>query len=105
MQMDQNAHKQARKAKNKMSDFDVAYDKNADVLYISTKLTGPSYTSAGENGIVWSHQIADGRLVSMTVLDFNTHWQNRLAYLTEQLTEQLHAPCPVGPPGRAGSAN
>ncbi len=88
-----------------MSDFDVAYDKNADVLYISTKLTGPSYTSEGENGIVWSHQIADGRLVSMTVLDFNAKWQSRLAHLTEQLTEQLHAPGPVGPMGHAGSAN
>lgn len=88
-----------------MSDFDVAYDQNADVLYISTKLTGPSYTSAGENGIVWSHQIADGRLVSMTVLDFNAHWQNRLALLTEQLTEQLHAPSAVGSMARAGSAN
>ena len=88
-----------------MSDFDVAYDKSADVLYISTKLTGPSYTSEGENGIVWSHQIADGRLVSMTVLDFNAQWQSRLAHLTEQLTEQLHAPSPTGPAGRARSAN
>ncbi|WP_085338753.1 DUF2283 domain-containing protein [Aquidulcibacter paucihalophilus] len=88
-----------------MSDFDVAYDKNADVLYISTKLTGPSYTSEGEDGIVWSHQVADGRLVSMTVLNFNARWQSRLAQLTEQLTEQLYAPGPVGPMGHAGSAN
>ena len=88
-----------------MSDFDVAYDKNADVLYISTKLTGPSYISEGESGIVWSHQIADGRLVSMTVLDFNAQWQNRLAQLTEQLNEQLHAPSPAGPTGRAQAAN
>lgn len=80
-----------------MSDFDVTYDQNADVLYISTKLTGPSYTSHGADGIVWSHQIADGRLVSMTVLDFNAQWQSRLALLTEHLTEQLHAPCPTGP--------
>ncbi|WP_313586310.1 DUF2283 domain-containing protein [Aquidulcibacter sp.] len=88
-----------------MSDFDVAYDQNADVLYVSTKLTGPSYTSEGKNGIVWSHQIADGRLVSMTVMDFNALWQNRLAYLTEQLTEQLHSPSPVGPMDRAQAAN
>lgn len=88
-----------------MSDFDVAYDKNADVLYISTKLTGPSYRSEGENGIVWSHQIADGRLVSMTVMDFNSQWQNRLAHLTEQLNEQLHSPSPVGPTGRAQATN
>jgi hypothetical protein len=88
-----------------MSDFDVAYDKHADVLYISTKLTGPSYRSEGENGIVWSHQIADGRLVSMTVMDFNAQWQNRLALLTEQLNEQLHAPSLVGPTGRAQAAN
>jgi hypothetical protein len=88
-----------------MSDFDVAYDKNADVLYISTKLTGPSYRSEGENGIVWSHQIADGRLVSMTVIDFNAQWQNRLALLTEQLNEQLHSPSPVGPTGRAQATN
>ncbi len=88
-----------------MSDFDVAYDKNADVLYVSTKLTGPSYTSEDENGIVWSHQISDGRLVSMTVLDFNAQWQNRLAQLTEQLNEQLHAPSPVGPKRRAHAAN
>jgi hypothetical protein len=44
-------------------------------------------------------------LVSMTVLDFNAQWQNRLAQLTEQLTEQLHAPSPTGPAGRARSAN
>jgi hypothetical protein len=88
-----------------MSDFDVAYDKNADVLYISTKLTGPSYRSEGENGIVWSHQIADGRLVSMTVMDFNAQWQNRLALLTEQLNEQLHAPSLVGPMGQAQATN
>ena len=88
-----------------MSDFDVAYDKNADVLYISTKLTGPSYRSEGENGIVWSHQIADGRLVSMTVMDFNAQCQNRLALLTEQLNEQLHSPSPVGPTGRAQATN
>jgi hypothetical protein len=88
-----------------MSDFDVAYDKSADVLYISTKLTGPSYRSEAENGIVWSHQIADGRLVSMTVMDFNAQWQNRLALLTEQLNEQLHAPSLVGPMGRAQAAN
>jgi hypothetical protein len=54
---------------------------------------------------VWSHQIADGRLVSMTVMDFNAQWQNRLALLTEQLNEQLHAPSLVGPTGRAQAAN
>jgi hypothetical protein len=54
---------------------------------------------------VWSHQIADGRLVSMTVMDFNAQWQNRLAHLTEQLNEQLHTPSPVGPMGSAQAAN
>jgi hypothetical protein len=44
-------------------------------------------------------------LVSMTVMDFNALWQNRLAHLTEQLNEQLHSPSPVGPTGRAQATN
>ncbi|GBF58923.1 hypothetical protein PbB2_02613 [Candidatus Phycosocius bacilliformis] len=88
-----------------MVDFDLTYDHQTDVLYVTTKLTGASFITHGDDGIVWSHQIEDGQLVSMTVVDFMSHWQGDLAALTGKLHEQLFMPCPTGPVSVEAVAN
>jgi uncharacterized protein YuzE len=75
-----------------MTEFKVSYDQRADVLYVTTESNGPSLATEGDDGIVWRHLTSDGRLVGMTVLDFESYWKNHLTQLTDQLATRFHVP-------------
>ena len=75
-----------------MTEFKVSYDQRADVLYVTTESNGPSLATEGDDGIVWRHLTSDGRLVGMTVLDFESYWKNHLTQLTDQLATKFHVP-------------
>ena len=75
-----------------MTEFKVSYDQRADVLYVTTESNGPSLATEGDDGIVWRHLTSDGRLVGMTVLDFDSYWKDHLTQLTDQLAKRFHVP-------------
>lgn len=75
-----------------MTEFKVRYDHRADVLYITTGSNGPSLATEGEDGIVWRHLSSDGRLVGMTVMDFESYWKQHLSQLTDQLANKFQVP-------------
>jgi uncharacterized protein YuzE len=75
-----------------MTEFKVSYDQRADVLYVTTESNGPSLATEGDDGIVWRHLTSDGRLVGMTVLDFESYWKDHLTQLTDQLATRFHVP-------------
>jgi uncharacterized protein YuzE len=75
-----------------MTEFKVTYDQRADVLYVTTGSNGPSLATEGDDGIVWRHLSADGRLVGMTIMDFESYWKQHLTQLTDQLANKFHVP-------------
>ena len=75
-----------------MTEFKVSYDQRADVLYVTTESNGPSLATEGDDGIVWRHLTSDGRLVGMTVLDFESYWKHHITQLTDQLATRFHVP-------------
>lgn len=69
---------------------DILYDKDSDVLYIST-LPG-RYGIARESlpGVIWRYQDGSGDIVGVTIMDFSTYWKPRLSELADDLVAHLH---------------
>ena len=74
-----------------ISSFNVAYDADADVLYI-TKVAGPAARGIEDShGIVWRYD-SGGALMSATVVDFHEFWAGRSKDLADELSRQFHIP-------------
>lgn len=74
--------------------FTVVYDRNSDVLYITTRRGEPAARGVEDPaGIVWRY---DGHndLIGATVLDFREHWyqESRKPDLVHQLSCRFHVP-------------
>ena len=72
--------------------FRVRYDKDADVLYITTPEYGPASGEEDQPGVYWRYLNSDGTLVGVTVLDYTSYWKPRFKNLVEQFSEHFHVP-------------
>ncbi|HVW73165.1 MAG TPA: DUF2283 domain-containing protein [Rhizomicrobium sp.] len=74
-----------------MVSFVVAYDKRADVLYISSR-KAPAVRGITDNfGIVWRYD-GTGSLIGATIMDFNGEWRYRHHELAEKIAEKFDIP-------------
>jgi uncharacterized protein YuzE len=72
----------------KVSLFDVAYDRGADVLYISTTKLPASSGIEDSCGIIWRYG-AEGKLIGATIMDFHETWSERSPMLATEIARQF----------------
>lgn len=74
-----------------MKTFDVLYDSDADVLYI-TKIKRVAARGIEEKpGVVWRYD-RDGELLSVTIIDFKHHWFAKRSALAADISHKFHIP-------------
>ncbi len=73
--------------------FNVTYDADSDVLYISTRRVAAARGIEDEYGIVWRYD-RHGELIGATVVDFYDHWFNRRPLLAGEISRRFHVPPP-----------
>jgi uncharacterized protein YuzE len=68
--------------------FEVIYDRDADILYISAP-NEPAERGVEEHpGIVWRYD-ESGAPVGVTIIDFANHWYDRRITLVPEISERL----------------
>jgi uncharacterized protein YuzE len=76
-----------------MASFNVTYDQDSDVLYISAR-RAPAYHGVEDNqGIVWRYD-RDGELIGCTIVDFYDRWHLQRPILALKLSEGFNIPEP-----------
>jgi uncharacterized protein YuzE len=78
---------------SKILSFNVTYDADADVLYISKQHDVAERGVEDENGIVWRYA-RGGEVLSATILDFRDFWDARYRELAKELARGFHIPAP-----------
>jgi uncharacterized protein YuzE len=74
-----------------LKSFNVTYDREADVLYISTP-DQPAVRGVEDfDGILWRYD-GQGKIIGVTVMDFDHHWHETLVLLANRLSEKLEIP-------------
>jgi uncharacterized protein YuzE len=74
--------------------FQLSYDRDADVLYVSIGSPRPAYTDEDEQGLLIRRDPKSGEMVGVTILDYEEHFCNLpdLSWLaTKPLPEELVA--------------
>jgi uncharacterized protein YuzE len=73
-------------------EFNVAYDRDADVLYITTPIQPAARGIEDENGLVWRYD-SKGNPLGCTIIDFSEYWlPSRAHRLANILAEHLEIP-------------
>lgn len=63
----------------------VTYDRNSDVLYVSTRPGAPARSREEAPGLVWRYDVKRGDLIGVTIIDFTTYWGQRRPELVKQI--------------------
>lgn len=71
-----------------INSFNVTYDRDGDVLYISKRKAPASRGIEDQFGIVWRYD-GDGELIGATIVDFHGRWYKDKDALTVQLSRQF----------------
>lgn len=71
--------------------FEVIYDADSDVLYISAPGEPADIGTEDRPGIVWRYDMS-GRPVGVTIIDFSHYWYERRASLVPEISERLEVP-------------
>jgi uncharacterized protein YuzE len=74
-----------------VSEFRVLYDRDSDVLYISTTSAPASRGIEDSQGIVWRYD-SEGNLIGATVIDYYDHWSKRRVELTRAIAKRFDIP-------------
>jgi uncharacterized protein YuzE len=75
-----------------MSEFRVLYDRDSDVLYISTRDVAASRGVEDAAGIVWRYD-SEGDLIGATVVDFDDYWGGpKRAELAKAIAKRFSIP-------------
>ena len=72
--------------------FELSYDRDADVLYISIGSPRPAFTEEDEEGLLIRKDPQTGEVVGVTVLDYEEHFRqlSDLSWLAKKpLPEEL----------------
>ena len=67
----------------------VRYDRDSDVLYISTRPGRHGVAEESLPGVLWRYEPGDGEIVGVTILDFSHYWKPRLDDLVRDLEDRL----------------
>ena len=79
-------------AMRNIREFKIAYDKDADVLYITTPHQPAHRGVEDESGLVWRYGV-EGRPLGCTVMDFSEYWYpTRKRLLARELARNLEIP-------------
>ena len=76
-----------------VSSFQVLYDRDSDVLYISTRQVPAARGVEEPSGVVWRYD-RDGELIGVTVVDFHDHWFTRRGVLAKEMARRFDIPTP-----------
>ena len=68
---------------------EIFYDRESDVLYISTQPGKLGIARESLPGVLWRYGPKDGEIVGVTILDFSHYWTKRLDDLAHDLEEHL----------------
>lgn len=71
--------------------FNVYYDRDGDVLYITYKRAISSRGIEDQPGVVWRYG-NDGELLSVTVIDFNHYWFSKRDQLAGEISKKFDIP-------------
>jgi uncharacterized protein YuzE len=74
-----------------LKSFNVAYDRNSDVLYISARRDPAVRGIEDPVGIVWRYD-REGELIGCTIIDYSELWYTRRHELAGRLSEGFHIP-------------
>jgi uncharacterized protein YuzE len=74
-----------------VSEFRVLYDRDSDVLYISTRQTPAARGVEDRLGIVWRYDSA-GELIGATVVDYYDHWSSKRSELSREIARKFDIP-------------
>ena len=55
----------------------ITYDGKSDVLYVTTVPPVAASSDEGPPGILWRYAIDGGRVVGVTILDYDHYWRAR----------------------------
>ena len=72
----------------RVGQFELSYDRDADVLYISIGTPRPAYTYEEEEGLLLRKEPRSKEVVGVTILDYEEHFR-RLPDLTWLATKPL----------------
>ena len=78
----------------RVGQFELSYDRDADVLYVSIGSPRPAYTEEDEQGLLIRKDPKTREIVGITVLDYEEHFRqlSDLSWLaTKPLPEELIA--------------
>ena len=79
-------------AMTNMTSFQVFYDRDSDVLYMSTKQSAPAARGVPDAlGIVWRYD-SMGELIGATIWDFQYMWSTRHSELTRAVSTKFDIP-------------
>jgi uncharacterized protein YuzE len=74
-----------------MASFNVTYDRNSDVLYISTPDV-PAYRGIEDDyGMVWRYD-RNGTLIGVTIIDFYEHWVSERNQIAHEFSKRSGIP-------------
>lgn len=76
---------------NDMPSFNVTYDRDSDVLYISARKVPAYHGIEDAQGIVWRYD-RDGELIGITVVDFYDRWYLQRPELARRISEGFRIP-------------
>jgi uncharacterized protein YuzE len=71
-----------------VTSFNVTYDADSDVLYISKRKAPAASGVQDKYGFVWRYD-ADGDLIGLTVLDFKDFWCAKRDILENEISEHF----------------
>lgn len=66
------------------------YDADSDVLYITSGANAPAIAREDEPGMVWRYRRDNGRLVSLTLVEFAGYWAAQKRHVVTQIMERFH---------------
>jgi uncharacterized protein YuzE len=75
----------------KFNSFNVTYDEDSDVLYISTQKMPSARGVEDEYGIVWRYD-SGGELIGVTVVDFRDQWFSKRPELAAEISKRFGVP-------------
>jgi uncharacterized protein YuzE len=74
---------------SRINSFNVTYDRDGDVLYVSKRKAPASRGVEDQYGIVWRYD-SDGELIGATIVDFYRRWFKEKDDLAVRLSREFH---------------
>jgi uncharacterized protein YuzE len=73
------------------SSFNVLYDRDSDVLYISKRSEAAGKGIESPHGVVWRYNI-NGELIGVTVIDYHDRWNTKQTELISAIADRFNIP-------------